>query len=141
MIVCTCQERPRCGWEWCDGEANWSVWKPRWGKPYTGTPGSFKFMCHMHWNIYRDAMTKSIKGLTKPEGADEDWRPSLMDMIHHAEIAIKFEERDKHRIVDREQHSLRYVDLTRFTPAQLEQVVIHRKLMAKFRSPQVTSHD
>lgn len=90
-MFCTCPEMPACEWAWCRFPADHSVYQPRWG----ARAESFKFMCDAHFEIYRDAMTKPIKGLTRPEGADDEWRPSFMDMIRHATIAIAFENRNK----------------------------------------------
>lgn len=89
MSLCNCPERPRCGWDWCPSAADWSIYQPPWGKRRSAR---FKFMCEAHAAIYRDGVTKPIKGIDRPVGADEDWRGSLVDCVHHARIALEAEE-------------------------------------------------
>jgi hypothetical protein len=89
MTLCSCQERPLCQWDWCACAADFSVLQPPWGRTRT----RIKFMCDGHFQMYRYAMTHPIRGLTPPENSDEDWKPSLLEMIRHAEIAMAFEER------------------------------------------------
>jgi hypothetical protein len=85
-------------------------------------------MCDVHAKIYRDAMTKPIRGITPPENAGEDWRLSLSECLRHASIALAFENRNKCNITT--QSSLqREGDAKRYSHAQLEQVMILRKQM------------
>lgn len=93
MSLCDCPEAPRCATDWCSDRADWSVW-------LHGTksrPETPKFMCCFHTQAYRKAMTTNIRGIDKPEGADDDWRPSLLDMIRHGEIALAFNRRNESR--------------------------------------------
>jgi len=91
MSLCQCVERPKCAWDWCSLGADHSVLLPPWGK----TRARIAFMCATHFAIYCEGMTKPIRGLTPPENADEDWKPSLLEMIRHAQIAIDFEDRKR----------------------------------------------
>jgi hypothetical protein len=86
---------PRCEFYngWCGHRADWSVWVPHtWKPPLRLTP---KFACNECLEFFRKAWDTPIKGIDRPEGADEDWRPSLMDMMKHARIAIEFERRNE----------------------------------------------
>lgn len=49
-------------------------------------------MCEPHRNMH----WKPIRGLDRPEHADEDWRPSIAEIMRHAQIEIAFEAR-KHQ--------------------------------------------
>lgn len=83
-------------------------------------------MCEWHYEAYHDGMTKPIRGLTRPENAPEDWRPSLVEMIRHAEIAISFAERNQRATHESVDLSPQNAD-RKYTPAQLEQIMILRK--------------
>lgn len=50
-------------------------------------------MCTPCKGLYLDAISKPLKGIDPPENALEDWRPSLMDHLRHAEIDIAFKDR------------------------------------------------
>lgn len=67
--------------------------KPRWGEGPTRFV--FMFMCEMHLGIYLEALSKPLRGIDRPEGADEDWRPSLSEMMRQAKIAKTFAERNQ----------------------------------------------
>lgn len=110
---CKCPERARCAWVRCPDYADWTVWQPRWGE----RPEGPKFMCDGHLQVYRDAMTKPIKGIDRPADASEDWRSSLSDMMHHASIARSFENRDDNSRAP-------VGELERHTPAQLKQLAV-----------------
>jgi hypothetical protein len=117
MSLCQCEERPHCGWRWCDQPADRSVWQPNWGNQ-SGYPGSFKFMCEAHWGIYRTAI------------APEDWRGSLDDRLRHARIAIDFEGRNEPKEPPLRTVLSRSWD-AKFTPAQLQNITNYRRLLAK----------
>ncbi len=95
MSICTCEWRPRCQYHHCSKFAEWSIITPpgRWLKerPY----GFCKFYCTGCKDYYLAALSKPLKGIDRPPGADEEWRPSIMEHIRHARIAISFEERKK----------------------------------------------
>src|SRR5262245_25627436 len=91
--MCDCPEAPMCEmWSGaCGRKADGFAWTPITSKvPLRLAP---KFACKPCWEFYCVEWAKPIKGITKPEGADDEWRPSLMDMIRHAEITAKFDER------------------------------------------------
>ncbi len=48
-------------------------------------------MCDWHRDQYAEYHEKPIRGLAPMDPNDEDFRPSLEDMIRHAEIALEFE--------------------------------------------------
>jgi hypothetical protein len=122
MSLCKCQERPRCEWDWCQEAADWSVWQPRWGERRE----RFRFICEGHFQMYRGAMTKPIRGIDRPENADEEWRGSLLECIRHAQIAMAFENRNTRHVP--EDHPLsRPDDAKRYTSAQLAQVMVLRR--------------
>lgn len=52
-------------------------------------------MCDWHYQQLKDFMTKPVRGLDPMVPGDEYFRPSLEEMIRHAEIAIAFENRHK----------------------------------------------
>ena len=85
-------------------------------------------MCDVHFQIYRNAMTKPIRGIDRPENAPDDWQPSLLECIRHAQIAAAFEKRNEQRTESPSLH--RHDDAKRYTPAQLKQVMILRKHLA-----------
>lgn len=142
MTVCFCPEGPRCQYHHCTDRADWSVLTPprRWIKtwPY----GRLHFMCTSCKDYYIDACSKPLKGIDRPEGADEDWKPSILEHIRHAAIAIAFEER-KHRAPDLAPDRnfwdayWRDYDIKRgFTPAQCAMAKTYRELIRKHRSEQ-----
>jgi hypothetical protein len=78
-------------------------------------------MCDTHLQMYK----APIAGISRPAHADEEWRPSIMDCIRQAQIAMIFEDRNKRPELP---SSLgRPDDAKRYTPAQLAQVMILRK--------------
>ena len=91
MPLCECAERARCQWDWCSEPASFSVMQPPWGKRNARA----KFMCVDHSEMYWSAMTTPIKGIDRPDYADDEWRGSLQECIRHAEIAMAFEERNR----------------------------------------------
>lgn len=118
----------RCQWRWCEGEALYSVCKPRWGDgPITF---EFKFMCDEHYRIYHHAMTTDIKGIDRPDYADDDWRGSLIECVRRAQIAIAFDERNRRptRPVMIPPH--RHGD-EKYTTAQLKQVQVLRSSLCE----------
>ena len=52
-------------------------------------------MCTPCKDSYADALWTPLKGIDRPEGADEEWRGSILDHLRHAQIAISFAERNK----------------------------------------------
>ncbi len=95
MSLCECENGPRCELYngWCGRRADWSIMTPlSWKPPLRLGP---QFACGECKNRLELAWRTPIKGLTRPENADEDWRPSLMEVIRHARIAEKFEMRNR----------------------------------------------
>jgi len=77
-----------CKWRGCDQPAFGSILLPPWGDRER-----LKWSCRGHAEFYQRESVRRIPGLDPPDNADEYWRPSLFDMIRHALIAEKFEER------------------------------------------------
>jgi hypothetical protein len=92
VSLCSCPDMPGCQWDGCWFPADWSVYQPPWGK---SRRARFRFMCDWHFQTYQDAMTKPIRGIDKPQDADDDWRGSILECYRHAKIALDFEERNK----------------------------------------------
>jgi hypothetical protein len=136
MSLCTCPERPRCEYHHCGDAADWSVFTPpgRWIKerPY----GRLMFMCMPCKDFYVDALSRPLKGIDRPEGADEEWRPSLADHLRHAEIDAAFERRNQ-RPAPVKDNLRRTGDEKRFTPAQLQQMMVWRKGLREMRRANV----
>lgn len=134
-MICSCPEQPRCEYHHCSAPADWSVWQPRWGT-IPAARGSVKFMCGACWKIYRKAMTTPMRGIDRPEGADDEWRGSILDHLRHARIAMEFEDRNERRPRPAMNSDPRYYDdAKRFTPAQFEQIKIFRKSVERARKP------
>jgi len=87
--MCSCPERPKCEWDWCDEPADWSVYQPQWGS----RPQRFKLMCDEHYGWY----CEKIPGIDRPDGADEYWRSSLADSLRFGMIKTAFEDRQNGR--------------------------------------------
>jgi hypothetical protein len=110
----------------CNIAASWSVYQPAW------PPRSerFIFMCKWHGDEYHYAMTHPIPGIDKPEGASEDWRPSLFDMIKLAAIKMNHEDRMRDCAV-----TMQLEDTPRIramTPEQRETVLRLRKATKEY---------
>lgn len=93
-------------------------------------------MCTACKDIYLEALSTPLKGIDRPEHADDDWRPSILEHIRHAEIAIAFEERDK--AGPPPQSSMDgywewYYRHRGFTPAQREQSIIWRNAVSAMK--------
>jgi hypothetical protein len=127
MGLCECPERPQCQYHHCSDPADWSILTPpgRWIK--TWPHGRLHFMCTPCRDYYVDALSKPLKGIDRPEGADDDWKGSIMDHLRHAEIATAFEERNKKRPAPPVGDPRYHDDATRYTPAQLEQIKVFRR--------------
>jgi hypothetical protein len=50
-----------------------------------------KFMCDWHRDMYREP--RPVRGLDRPQGASDEWRPALLVAIHLAELEIRRRER------------------------------------------------
>jgi hypothetical protein len=128
MSLCSCPERPRCEYHHCSDAADWSILTPRGRWIKTWPHGRLHFMCTPCRDYYVDALSKPLKGIDRPEGADDDWKGSIMDHLHHAAIAIAFEERNKKPAPAPLLGPLhRHDDAKRYTPAQLEQIMVWRE--------------
>jgi len=70
--------------------------------------------------------SKPLKGIDRPAGADDEWRPSLADHLRHTEIDAAFERRNE-RPASVQNDLRRPGDEKRFTPAQQKQIMAWRK--------------
>ena len=97
MALCRCWYAPQCEFGIdCTSPADWSVLQPRWGS----RPERAIFMCDAHHKVYSDG--SPIPGIDKPPRADDDWRPSFVDMIRLCAIRIEHErrlEREREQVV------------------------------------------
>lgn len=115
----------------CERPAEWSVFTPpgRWKKwPY----GRLHFMCDPCAKYYAAAVKKPLKGLDRPENAPDDWRPSIMEHIRLSAIDARINEQaERNRLgttVPVESGDLsRPGDAKRYTPAQLQQIMVLRR--------------
>lgn len=87
---CDCQLRARCEYHHCGAPADWSVFIPPTRKIF-GPHGRLMFMCEPCRAIYTEVFKQPLKGIDRPEGVDEDWRPSLMDHLKFASIEREHE--------------------------------------------------
>lgn len=88
-------------------------------------------MCEDCYRQYQDVVSKPIRGIERPENADDSWRPSIADMMRHAEIAIAFAERDKHARALTSMGSYRRHGDEKYTPAQLQQLMVLRRHLTR----------
>src|SRR5258708_2995172 len=80
---CDCDWRPKCEVLGpCGQYATISEWKP----DYTTGRWCPVWMCDDHWGIWHGRSDK-LHGITRPEHADEFWRPSIMDHCRLSMIA------------------------------------------------------
>lgn len=126
-MLCTCPERPRCQYHHCRDPADWSILTPRGRWIKTWPYGRLHFMCTPCRDYYVDAISKPLKGIDRPEGADDDWKGSIMEHLRHAAIAIAFEERNKRPAREPVLGPLHRQGDEKYTPAQLEQLMLFRK--------------
>lgn len=125
----------RCEYHYCGKKAAWSIWMPSWKRGSGGLPGRFQFFCEPCRVYYRKALATPMKGIDRPEGADDDWKGSILDHIRHAQIAIAFEERkERERAGIRDDVIIPAWEIKMFgwTPAQAENANTHRRLMRKY---------
>jgi hypothetical protein len=94
-----------------------------------------KFFCDPCWQFFQKSWRTPIRGLDKPEGADDDWKPSIHEVLRHAQIAIAFEERKERERLYGEVAALGPVPrrVKGFTPAQLKQYAIMRRAFRDLR--------
>jgi len=90
---CNCLLRPRCEYHHCGAPADWSVFVPP-TRPMLGPYGQIMFMCEPCRAYYTVIFKQPLKGIDRPDGADEDWRPSLVDHLRFAQIDFKHQQRN-----------------------------------------------
>jgi hypothetical protein len=133
MTACTnCPNRPRCEYSFCGDPADRSILVPTWQKPMSFVP---TFFCKPCAEYFKDAWAKPMRGIDRPQHADEDWRPSIAEMMRHASIAIEFEQRHKHTKALDAMGSLRRPGDERYSAAQLRQMLALRKGLRNQRFP------
>jgi len=94
-------------------------------------------MCDPHYQIYSEAMSKPMPGIDKPPGADDSWRPSIIDHMRLACIAMAFDARKRNQEADERSHWERFIDdymdgvyrNRGYTPAQIEMAKRYRQAM------------
>lgn len=130
--TCDCMQAPRCqlfGGFCCESGAELSVLVPaRWKFPLRLKT---QFACRSCWQRLCDNWDKPIKGLTRPKNGDDDWKPSLLEVIRHGEIALAFEDQRELREMQASQF-YRPGDELRYTPAQMKQIATLRMLTRKY---------
>lgn len=92
---CTSPLRARCESHHCGKPANWSIFIPpgRWIKALPH--GRFSFMCHGCKDDHLNNYPKPMRGIDRPEGADEYWKPSILDHLRFAEMQIEQDRRQR----------------------------------------------
>ena len=77
-MACVCVDRPMCQLHGCDQPAETSVAMPSWDRA-----GSFvvRFACAICAAWFAEVNARRVSGLDKPDGADDDWRPSILDCV------------------------------------------------------------
>lgn len=133
-LWCSCRLIPSCEYPHCNYPAELTTLVPAsWKLPLRLTA---KFYCISCWEFIETAWKKPIPGIDRPAHASEDWRPSLMDMMRHARIAIAFQERNKRPpppppASDMDAYWHRYADRRGFTQPQRETLARMRELRRK----------
>ena len=94
--------------------------------------GRFGFFCTRCKDYYLEALSKPLKGIDRPEGADEDWKPSIMEHIRHARIAMEFEDRNLRPPTPVVVVNDLEIKRRGWTPAQVMQVRVMRGLFIKY---------
>ena len=84
-------------------------------------------MCDAHHIMYRDALSKPIRGLDPMTANDEYFRPSLAEVIRHGQIAVAFEDRIKAPMPD--PALMRPGDEVRYTQEQIPHVIALRRAL------------
>lgn len=134
MSLCNCPERAMCEYTGvpCERPADWSILTPpgRWIKTFPH--GRLHFMCTPCKVYYLEQLPKPLKGIDRPEGADEDWRGSIMEHLRLSAIDAQINEQaERNRLgksVEPFDNDLsRPSDSKRYTPAQLQQLYILRR--------------
>lgn len=76
------------------------------------------FLCDWHW----EEMQKPVPGLHKPEGASEDWRPSIDEVLRQGIMRVNWAQRNQ-----QEPFVAGFMPAlsrqAKYTPAQQEQVL------------------
>ena len=67
-------------------------------------------MCDLHFQLYKTASERPMPGIDKPPGADDGWRPSIMDHMRLASIATAFDARERRQQMDERNHWDRFID-------------------------------
>lgn len=140
MPLCQCEfVYPKCQYHHCERRAVWSVLTPPIRRFWPH--GTVMFMCEQCKTYYLDAISKPLKGIDKPPGADDDWCPSLMDHLRFAQIDEAFEKRNELLAAPLQPNPLDaywlwYEKWRGFTPAQIVQSRTHRALIKKYSETQ-----
>ena len=136
---CGCAERPRCQMyrgacgDYADGFA--IVPGAVLSKPIRFTS---KFTCAACWEYFCTAWKTPIPGWTRPEWADDEWKPSIDAVIDLARRKINEEARREHEKKMRESG----LDLdaplilqkgVEYTPEQMKQLVVLSRVTREIR--------
>lgn len=119
---CACDWRPKCErFGPCGEYAVVSEWMP--DKTGRWSPVWLCDGCLTTWL----GRSKKLKGIDRPDNADESWRPSIMEHARHGIIALAFEDsREAARPVSAER---RYSWERRLTDAQWGNYQVLRRAM------------
>lgn len=133
MALCQCPEgHPRCEFYHCGNRADWSQMVPiSWSRPLRLGP---KFVCDSCWQYFREAWAKPLKGIDRPENADEGWHGSILDHIRHGQIALTFSERNTKEKALSDMGDLRRHGDEKYTLAQLKQLAVQRRCLQGIRA-------
>lgn len=100
-----CLLHPKCEYHRCGEPATMSCMVPySWKPPLRLAP---KFYCAKCWETFTTAWRAPMKGIDRPEWADDDWRPSIDEHWRHGAIAVAFVERQEREAAARQAHRKR----------------------------------
>lgn len=109
-----------CTFWGCDQVAAWRAALP---------DGTGRYACDWHRRSYDEAVAGRIPGLDRPLGANEDWRPSLADMVRLAGMEIRRQDQARVLPPTADIVGLLPSQRRRLTPAQIAQVFHVRRML------------
>lgn len=125
---CKCDWRPKCErFGPCGEYADTSEWMPDY-KTGRWNPVWLCQDCLTRWR----GRPKFIRGLDRPDNADESWRPSIMEVVRHACIALAFE--DRRQAAQPVSTERRFSWERRLTAAQWDSLLSYKAAQAGLRS-------
>lgn len=148
MSLCNCPERPRCQMYGgnCGNYADWIEMQPA---SWFERPVRLKsvFTCKACWESYCEWWHKPIKGITRPDYADDDWKPSLIECVRWGFIMEA--DRERREYEQRMRQGLDKLDAmdqpmilqkgAQYTPEQLKQLTFLARMKREGKPSHVQS--